>query len=175
MWVHTAKSRNNTGILQISSCQINGGISGAHPSLWKRSAGSSLRARFACQNTLDDSDIEWLFSRARAWKIALWIWRKASEKMRTWPFGAKSGLDWVKNSVGMQSLANQRCLNCGKQVLLGWTGWNNIFSPLSSRTLPLRCLHLFQLARPVFLGADLNSRMSASDVINLHTCCWNAG
>lgn len=35
MWVHTAKSRNNTEILQIRSCQINGGISGAHPSLWR--------------------------------------------------------------------------------------------------------------------------------------------
>lgn len=35
MWVHTAKSRNNTKILQIRSCQINRGISGAHPSLWR--------------------------------------------------------------------------------------------------------------------------------------------
>lgn len=35
MWVHTAKNRNNTEILQIRSCQINGGISGAHPSLWR--------------------------------------------------------------------------------------------------------------------------------------------
>lgn len=34
MWVHTAKSSNNTEILQIRSRQkINGGISGAHPSL----------------------------------------------------------------------------------------------------------------------------------------------
>lgn len=33
MWVHTAKSSNNTEILQIRSCQINRGISGAHPSL----------------------------------------------------------------------------------------------------------------------------------------------
>lgn len=35
MWVHTAKSSNNTEILQIRSCQINRGISGAHPSLWR--------------------------------------------------------------------------------------------------------------------------------------------
>lgn len=35
MWVHMSKSSNNTEILQIRSCQIKGGISGAHPSLRK--------------------------------------------------------------------------------------------------------------------------------------------
>lgn len=33
MWVHTSERSNNTEILQIRSCQIKGGISGAHPSL----------------------------------------------------------------------------------------------------------------------------------------------
>lgn len=33
MWVHTSERSNNTEILQIRSCQIKWGISGAHPSL----------------------------------------------------------------------------------------------------------------------------------------------
>lgn len=43
MWVHTSKSSNNTEILQIRSCQIKGGISGAHPSLRRGQLKACLR------------------------------------------------------------------------------------------------------------------------------------
>lgn len=43
MWVHTSERSNNTEILQIRSCQIKGGISGAHPSLRRGSTESCLR------------------------------------------------------------------------------------------------------------------------------------
>lgn len=176
MWVHTSKSSNNTEILQIRSCQIKGGISGAHPSLRRGQLKTLPEARFACQKipslilsaSQTGTEAQSLTQSARCCtsRFGLLVWSQVWTR--------------VRNPVGTQKLANQNfSLNCSKQELLGWTGSNNIFSPFpfqipgKERSFSFVKYAFISTADPacghrnlVFPGVDLNAEMSSGDVIN---------
>lgn len=124
MWVHTSERSNNTEILQIRSCQIKGGISGAHPSL--------RRGQLAQGHICMSKYAEWLTLHHKL-RLERGLWVSYS----LWDLFLRSQVQTrVRNPHGMQGLANQNFwLNCSKQVLLGWIGCNNIFSPFTFQIL----------------------------------------